>query len=159
MQAAPQRSCVEVHGAEHTPAAQMRSAAQAWPHMPQLTLSVRGSTHRAPHSRLGAAHTEASVVVSGRQSPMRHAKPAPQVTPQAPQLAGSYCAFTQRPLQLICVAVQAPAQAPPVQTWPAAQVVPQAPQLATLVLVSTQRSPHRVVPVGQPGWQTPSAQS
>ena len=150
-QAAPQRRCVEVHGAEHTPAAQMRSAEQAWPHIPQLVLSVRGSMQRAPHRRLGAAQTEASVAVSGRQSPMRQTKPAPQATPQAPQLAGSYCAFTQRPLQLICAAVQAPAHEPPVQTWPAAQAVPQAPQLATSVLVSTQRSPQRMEPVGQPG--------
>jgi hypothetical protein len=150
-QAASQRRWVDVQAAEQTPAAQMRSPAQARPHIPQLRLSVRGSTHTIEQIWLGAAQTDASVPTSGRHSPARQAKPAAHWTPHSPQLAGSLWTLAQRPEQSRWVAVQAPAQAPPVHTWPAAQAVPHAPQLRTSLVVSTQKSPQRTLPVGQTG--------
>jgi hypothetical protein len=68
-QAAPQRSWPVAHGSAQVPDAQMRSAAQALPHIPQFTLSVRGSTQSPEQRRLGDPQTAASVVASGRQRP------------------------------------------------------------------------------------------
>ncbi len=93
------------------------------------------------------------------QAPPTQAKPEPQATPQAPQLAGLLLVSTQEPPQLVRPAWQLTAQVPAEQTWPAAHAVPQAPQFPSSAWVSRQVPPQLVRPAWQERPQVPPAQT
>jgi hypothetical protein len=66
---------------------------------------------------------------------MRHAAPAAQALPHAPQLATSDEVVTQRPLQRLLPGGQT--QALFTHAWPSAQLTPQPPQFDGFDRVST----------------------
>ena len=91
------------------------------------------------------------VVPSGHapraQDPAEHTKPAPQTTPQAPQLAASEVRATHRPPHATWPAGQA--HRPAAQVCPvAAHTTPQAPQFEGSAAVKTQRPPQSDWPLG-----------
>jgi hypothetical protein len=74
-----------------------------------------------------------------RQMPPTQVWPAPQVTPQPPQLAGSLAVVTHWPLQLDWPAGHW--HVPPWQVFPLLQTTPQPPQLLLSEPVVTQALP------------------
>jgi hypothetical protein len=89
-------------------------------------------------------------------TPALHAL-APQLTPQAPQLAGSESTPTQRSPQSVSCAPHA--HAPFAQVCPDAQGRSQPPQWATLVVVLMQSVPHCSRPLAHDAWHCPSEQT
>lgn len=81
--------------------------------------------------------------------PAWQANPPGHAMPHAPQFAGSLCAFTQRPAQVICVGAQLGTHDPPVQSCPAGHAVPHPPQWAPSVVGSTQVAPQSIRPSPQ----------
>jgi hypothetical protein len=63
------------------------------PQPPQLLLSLRVSTHRAPHIVLGDAHPP-STIDSAVHTPALHTWPLGHAMPQLPQFAGSTIVLT-----------------------------------------------------------------
>ena len=80
------------------------------------------------------------------QRPATQTLPAPQTTPQAPQLARLVRVSTQLPAQRVWFVGHAYAQLPPMHAWPEAQVCPQRPQFSESFAVSTQRESHQRPP-------------
>jgi hypothetical protein len=80
-------------------------------------------------------HCEAEIQAApfgegGAHLPESQKVPCLQREPHAPQLLGSVCSFTHKPLQFVCPAPhEDPLQAPLTQAWPLAQAVPHPPQL------------------------------
>lgn len=148
-------------------------------HAPAVQPSELEELHTVPHE----PQLLTSLVVL-MQVPLQHCWPAPQVTPQAPQLA-AVVIETQAPEQHAEPPVHlAPAphmqvppthispglqvgeqvaatQRPAVQVWPAGHAIPQLPQLAALDWVSTHAPPQQARPIVHAGmvpqWQRASA--
>jgi hypothetical protein len=93
-----------------------------------------------------------------RQTPRVQACPAPQRTPQPPQLFTSLTGLTQAPPHSMVPLAQAQVGTP-VSFWQARAVpheTPQAPQFPGSRVRSTQAFPQRVVPAGQPPTHAPA---
>jgi hypothetical protein len=84
------------------------------------------------------------------QAPAAQLWPAPQVLPQAPQLATLVWVSTHAPLQLTVPPVQPPRMhTPPAQTVPRMHGLAQPPQLLASACTSTHAPPHEVSPLLQ----------
>lgn len=97
------------------------------------------------------------------QRPETQRSPAPQLTSQAPQWAGSLSSVAHTPPHSLWPVGHEVTQRPAAHDCPAAQVVPQVPQLRRSVCVSTQsrEAPvtHSVRVPEQPERQVPSEQT
>jgi len=78
-----------------TPLTQDAPVPHAWPHAPQLFVSVAVLVQVVPHNVCPDAH----VVV---HTPDTHCCAAPHIMLHPPQFLGSVCSFTQTPPQRLC---------------------------------------------------------
>ena len=132
----------------HAPATQTRMPMQLLPHMLQWSASVSVSVQPSAQ-HVGVSPPHAAPPPTLPMSPLHthrppmHISPAPQLTPQPPQLFSSVAVSTQpSPAQHVSPAPQAAPpsqrQAEPMQVSPLSQVTPQPPQLLASVAVLTQ---------------------
>jgi len=170
-QASPAPVVPRVEPQVHWPAPQVSLGPQTFEQAPQLPVLVITLT-QALLQQLGVvpvhaapAPTPARGPVPQPQRPPAHASPAPQRTPQPPQLLTSFSRLTQAlPQQSGVVPVQAsplPAagpvphwQSPPaLQISLAPQTLPQAPQLVVVVIERSQPSCRLGLQSAQPASQ------
>jgi hypothetical protein len=115
-------TCGAVHIVPHTPLEQVWPMVHAWPHEPQLRLSVWVLAQAVPHwvwpVGQGVLHV-----------PVLQVAPLGQAFPHAPQFCESVCVFTQAPLHSIWGLVHIVVHLPVWQVWPVVQTVPHEPQL------------------------------
>ena len=104
---------------------------QAWPHEPQLLVSVLSLTQTPLQSAFPEGHWH---------TPLVHVPPE-HVIPHPPQLLLSVNVLVHAPLQTFCPAAQ---QTLDTHDLPAPQAFPQAPQLLLSLVVSTHAPPHWV---------------
>ena len=131
------------------PAAQLDPPAQAWPHEPQLALSVIVSTHDAPQLVVPVVHVHVPPV---------HVWPLIQAWPHDPQLLASvvtsrHAIVAVDPLptvQTIRGAGHAAAHALDTHDWPVVHACAHDPQLFGSLVVLTHALPQLVVPALQP---------
>lgn len=109
----------QLGAASHTPSTHARQARHRRPQAPQLAVSVRASTQRAPHAIRPVGHTH----VPASQTP-----PCWQRRPQPPQCVGSDRVSTHAPGHGVSPGAHA-SQAPCAQISRSAQARAQAPQL------------------------------
>jgi hypothetical protein len=158
-QTPPQLTWLPGHDTWQTPLPQTLPAPQAVPALPppsvepqpavapQYVRSLLGSTQTPPQLTWPLAHET-------WHAPLLHTLPAPQATPQAPQLRRSFWKLTQifgpaSPPQVPRPALHVRPHVPAEHTWPVAHLVSQAPQLAGSACVSLQLLLQLVVPPPQ----------
>jgi hypothetical protein len=181
-------SVAQAELAVHTPATQASPAGHIWSQAPQFCGSLIRSTHAPPqrvppvqpatwqtpfiHACPAAQSASVLHVCAAVHAPAVHASPAGQLTPQAPQFAGSLVRSTQAPPQSVppvqpigvhapltqasplahsesVLHTEGPVHTPAEQIWPATQATPHAPQLAASLRRSMQVPPQSV-PALQP---------
>jgi len=122
------------------PFVQLWPAEHACPQLPQFAVLVMVSTQPAPHSIWPAT--------AQPHAPALHAAPSGHITPQPPQLSGSFpFVATHAPLPHMVVPVaQLEPHAPALQTWPVWQAFVQPPQW--LLSGETQAPPQ----LSRPAW-------
>jgi hypothetical protein len=105
-----------------TPFVQLWLAAHAWPQLPQFAVLVFVSMQPDPHSICPATEQP--------HAPALQTAPTGQVTPQPPQLRGSFPFVTAHdpPGHIVVPGAQLPAQVPALQTSPLWQTLVQLPQ-------------------------------
>ena len=140
--------------------AALRAGGHVPPQRPQLTGSVRVSTHLPPHGTCPTAQVEAQVPPVQRVAP-------PQMLPQRPQLAGSLFKsrsqpFAVAPSQFANPTLQAMPHTPAVQAEVAFEgpglAFPLRTQFARSARVSMQELPQGLWPVGHVVTHAPLAQ-